>query len=182
MRAAKTLLIGTSVLILLSSCAASTPPLPPITSWGVFRNSELGFEIQYPHNTAIEIERYEEELDRTDFIQQKGIGEGTTFRLDVMDIGDMTLSAWLHDNDRMSQTAYEGEPSKEIIETKNMEFSGKPAIQRIELWDAAGFTTVVTYFKNGDQLYDFAVLPSSDIYNEQEKVIYDTMLMSLKLW
>ncbi len=90
-----------------------------------------------------------------------------------------SLEDWLSNRDKESATAYEGQPSKKILTTRQTVVSGYPALERKEEWLAAGFTTVVTYVKAEGSVYVIELLPQAELAAAELRRIYEAVVGSL---
>lgn len=90
-----------------------------------------------------------------------------------------SLEDWLQNRDKESATAYEGQPSKKILTTRQTVVSGYPALERKEEWLAAGFTTVVTYVKAENNIYVIELLPQAELAASELRSIYEAVVGSL---
>jgi hypothetical protein len=81
---------------------------------------------------------------------------------------NQTLTSYLQSIDKRNSTAWEGLPSKNILTSNSVTIGAIPGIERKEEWLAADYTTVVTYFKVSDYVFDFSIQPSNVKYPGSE--------------
>lgn len=145
-----------------TSSQQTTPtvqPLPtattnPITNWKVYRNEDFGFEIKIPSSWPDQIE------EASDLIRIKATDESyleITYEQNTLELSD-----YLIQKDTEASTAWEGQPSKEVIKAEENQIAGYESIRREEKWLAAGFSTTVIYLKAEDKIYTFSIIPVSE--------------------
>lgn len=119
-------------------------PIPTTTpifvDWKIYQNTQYGFEVSYPSSFTI--------IDNNDNGRFTGIKDNMYYQ--VIKDNSPTIADYLVKADKVSQTAWEGYPSIEVLETKKTVINGLNCIQRKENQFAAGFTALRTYFKKGN--------------------------------
>lgn len=114
-------------------------------------------------------------------------GEGGTFQAPdgsslSISVGETnskqeSLTDYLVELDSLQKTSWEGQPVKKVISSRNISIAGFPAVQRIEDWMAAGFTTINTYILVNQTIYSFFIIPSdlsydkTDVFKEYNSVL-----------
>jgi hypothetical protein len=119
-----------------------------ITDWKIYRNEEYGFEIKFPPNWVLNRKSVEENfVEYTDVstVLRKG---------DILEKGWIDFSIEIIPTTKTSlQEYFQGfneQGEREILEEKQITIDNLKAICREELWIAAGFPVISTYFlKNG---------------------------------
>ena len=126
----------------------------PTANWKSYKSEDFGFEIKIPPSWPDEIE------ESSDLIRIKATDESY---LEISYIqSDLELSDYIAEKDAEAATAWEGQPSKEVIKTQEGQTAGYESIRREERWLAAGFSTTVIYLKAEDKIYTFSIIPASE--------------------
>jgi hypothetical protein len=108
--------------------------------------------------------------------------DNSVFQSSAEETNNRTLVSYLQERDKQNAIGWEGQPSKKILSSKNVTVGNYPGVERIEEWLAAGYTTVVTYFKVGDYIYEASIQPSEiDYQNSQVYKNYYQILSSFRL-
>ena len=90
--------------------------------------------------------------------------DGSTFEILVSDLAPgTTLDQYLAQQDVIAQTAFEGQPSKQINSTNPITTpQGYIGVEREEIFLAAGLTGRVFYIESGTRIYALSIVPGSD--------------------
>lgn len=155
----------------------TTSPTPTITSAPqsevAYENKNLGYSFRYPENWQIN-----SIADTKNFY----LTTPSNNRLQISIVADnsKTIAEFLQKQDKISTTAYEGQPSKEIQSTKSTKIAGLNCIQREEYLIAADMTVTSTYFKNKNYFISFTLqaIPGNTI--DLDKPLYQQILSTIK--
>jgi len=119
--------------------------------WKTYRSEKYKYEIKFPPNWQLNRGSLEEDFVefsdapthlRTGEILKKG---WIDFSILIIPTEQISLPEYLQELDKTREKAYEGKPSVEILKEKSIKVSNLQAIQRQEIWIAAGFPTISTY-------------------------------------
>jgi len=154
-----------------------TTPTPTIISAPpsetIYENKNLGYSFKYPQNWQIN-----SIADTKNFY----LTTPSDNRLQISIVTDTskTIAEYLQKQDKISATAYEGQPSKEIKTTKSTKIAGLNCIQREEYLLAADMTVTSTYFKNKNYFISFTLqaIPGNTI--DLDKPLYQQILSTIK--
>lgn len=159
------------VLVMVTMKIISKPPNPqlspqptqnpieseapsPTAGWIIYTNNNLGFQVKIPKDWKTETHDEQPNLAWLKASDQSSI------EISVTNTTSGSLDDYLSGFDETSKTAWEGKPSKEIIQTKDFLLGEYPAKQRTEKWLAAGFETTATYSLIKGKVFSFTVTPS----------------------
>lgn len=146
-------------------------------SFKPYSDVALGFKIDYPPSWRIINYPHSQNDSAVAFQNESNSG----FKVVVSNLpSDQTLKTYLESADNRNKTADEGLPSKQVISSTEITVANVPGVQRIESWNAAGFKTIVTYFKWRSNLYTFILqIGTSGNYSEKDREIYNQILESV---
>lgn len=162
---------------------ADCPDEEDISSWKTYRNETHSFEIKYPSSwDELKYDPIYNYGDNAVLLRAEGESRGgLKISIDNVFSSNQTLEQFL------------GGPSKNVIETRSVTIAGSSAIQRKEFFEVAGFTTLTTYLKRGEWLYQFQLEPHypgdlesyeesyiSQSYTLEQEKIYNQILSSFK--
>lgn len=144
--------------------------------WNTYKNH--GFSIEYPPEYLVSEGK---DKDITSFIFSDGAGGGFTGFISFTE-ATSTLKEFLVASDKIAETANEGQPASEILESEDVNIKDYEAVIREENWLAPGFLTKVAYIKIGEKVYVFSLLPKAeDSYTESEAEVFQKFVESFKL-
>lgn len=158
-----------------------------ISTYQTFTNSQFGFSFQYPEGFSAQINDGDGSMSNnmiwvriycTDRNSSCGSKE---FRLYVQ-TSSSTLNAFVSQADKVSSAAYEGQPSVNVKSSNSTTIAGLNAIQRDETMNAAGFETMITYLRSGNNIYTFSIDPDEkgQTITTDNMQIYNNILSSFK--
>lgn len=147
-------------------------------SWISYVDKFFNYQINYPNNWT-KSDNYEN-IGKTDQRQVYLNGPIYSVGIGGSREKDLSLIDYLKRIDKISSTAFEGLPSKEIISSTNMVVNNVPAIQRQEKWLSAGFTTYVTYLLKDHNIITIIIIPYLGSDKPIDKQLYDEILQTLK--
>ena len=128
-----------------------TPSVQP------YRNGSYGYGIMVPASWR-QSEPVPEFPGRTVFQAP----DGSTFEITVTEGSFISPEQFLLDSDRISRTAYEGQPAKRILNSEATVAGGLKTVRRDEEWLAAGLTVKAAYIVRDSLVYTIVALPAAD--------------------
>ncbi|MBI2612017.1 hypothetical protein HYW54_04720 [Candidatus Gottesmanbacteria bacterium] len=160
-----------------SVSSSSIPTTITTANWKTFTNSQYRYEIKIPQTWNA--------LDPSpDFpnINEFQAPDTSSIRIMAEQYKTRELEMYLQEKDKVSSTAYEGEPSIKVISSRPITVSNYQAIEREEDWLAAGFNTKVTYLISGDKIVTLSLLPyaEKEITKMDAYLLYDQILQAFK--
>ncbi len=151
-------------------------------SWKTYTSDNYNFELKYPPSWTVQA-AHDDAYDAESLSFQAPDTSGVDLFVDA-DVKDKNLAEYMKAADEISKTAYEGQPSKEIVSSQNIMVAGQPAVRRVENLLAAGFTTISTYVMNGGNVYwlwlRVSGLEPNLKYTVEEQKNYDRVISSFK--
>lgn len=159
----------------------STQSQGELANWKTYTNTQYGFEVKIPSAWKV-LESYDNSnnSDAISFRSQDQSG----LNVFVSQISkNTTLTQYLKQADKDSQTAYEGYPSKMVLSSQQVTVGGLLAVKRAEDLQAAGFTTIQTYLIKGLGVYTFELMPNESSvpkYSLDEEKVYNQILSTFK--
>lgn len=162
-------------------------PVNPTASFTEYKNEKLGFALKIPGEWQVD--------DSTDTSLVRIMApDQSLLEIYADENGEDNLDAYLKAYDTVNETAWEGQPSKKVLESQDT-FVGKyTARLRLENWLAAGFETAVVYAEAENRIFVFTVIPTggnfraSEVYKNLETILptFDllkwTDISRWKLW
>jgi len=89
------------------------------------------------------------------------------------------LVVWLKKQDQLSATAFEGQPSIEVVTSTAIAIDGLPTIVRQQNFLASGLSGYVAYFKSGDKVFSIAL--TTDKLEQGLANFYSVFLSNFRL-
>ncbi|HJX46123.1 MAG TPA: hypothetical protein VJ399_03095, partial [Patescibacteria group bacterium] len=103
-----------------------------------------------------------------------------TISLIVTSDSALTLTEYLQKIDKLSETGYEGNPSKQVQSTKTIQVNGISCIQREEYLTAADITSIATHCKNKNVFVGLILVPTPGNTLNTDKINYDQILSTFR--
>jgi hypothetical protein len=153
----------------------TTIPVSTI-SQKTYKNIDPSFELEYPSTWKIDQEAL---LETGDYVYLASPNQ-SVFRVDISEDNSKTISEYLSKIDKQNLTGYEGKPSITVISTKKTIVANLNCIQRVENYNAAGFSVYSTYFKNGNNIYVLTLQPNEGALIPDDINIYQQILSTFK--
>lgn len=135
-----------------------------------YQNSGGDFSFEYPASWTIYSSTDSDIIFKTK--------ENNDLRISVASDSSPTIAAYLVKADKISGTAYEGEPSIEVKSTKKTVINNLSCIQREEYLIAADLTQTTTYFKKGSTVVSLSLTPTYGNTLVEDKKLYNKLLTS----
>ena len=176
------ILLGVFIGVLASSFVPAPSPISPPTPTPEVPPSNLqsltspiyNFSVQVPDNwTRVETS------SNFPYLFQFRASDESTFEVLVRDLPTgQTLEQYLSEQDEISQTAFEGQPSKKIISSQPITINGVEGVEREEEFLAAGLTGRVIYIVSTTNIYSLSFIPGpannvleSEVYKSKQTII-----------
>jgi len=150
-----------------------TPEVTPVSTVQTLESSEYNFTVQMPNTwTSLKNE------STPSYLFQYQAPDMSTFEVLVQDLpaGD-TLTDYLNSQNIISQTAFEGKPSKRVISSNEITIGGLVGIEREEEFLAAGLTGVVIYIPGKTKVYSLSFIPGNATIPFMESETYKSKQM-----
>jgi len=149
-----------------------------------YQQSVPGFEIEYPVTWSVinPPPKCVSSICNAGFLQAVD-GSGVVMSVESVsaEYVNQTLNQFLDRKDKTGQTVYGGSPSKTVLSEREISLDGTNAIQRIEMWNATGFKTVITYVKKSSLVYEFQLkVGSPGNYSVENLNNYNQILSTFK--
>jgi hypothetical protein len=158
---------------ILSTILVSSSEIKPTTiaTWKYYANELYRYAIQYP--AMLEM------TDSNSFVQFR-TQKNNMITMSATKTSYATITEYLTDLDKQSQTAWEGKPTVSITSTKKTKINEFSVVEREEHMLAADLTRTVTYFKIGSYIiaYSFIAAPGNE--KTEDMKIYFAMRQTLK--
>jgi hypothetical protein len=139
--------------------------------WKTFSSIQGGFEFPYPSDSTLN------ESGQGGVIHTKS---NNYIKFYFTNDTSSTIQDYLAKVDKISQTAYEGQPSIEVHSTKKTVINSLNCIQRQEYLIAADITQTITYFKKGTVVVSIALSPTPGNVLTYDELIYQYTLSNFK--
>jgi hypothetical protein len=149
--------------------AIPSPTITQIGDWKIYDNKINGVSFKYPSAWILG----EDGKIKTD----------NNYYLVITTETDTSplISDYLVKRDKISATAYEGQPSVQVKSTKKSKVNDLSYIQREEYLIAADFTEIATYFKSGDKVIRIALELTPGYGLNDDGKVYNQILASFTL-
>lgn len=140
-------------------------PTSSVSDWQTYSNPDYSFN--YPQGLVV--------INNGLILSQ----DNKIFFTKVSD-SSKTITEYLVKQDKISSTAWEGQPSIQVKNTKKTIINGLNCIQRQEYLLAADFGVISTYFKNGNNIYkiQFQSVPNNS--TESDIFMFNQILSTFK--
>jgi len=171
-------LISTTTILFLKPsvrrpAVISPSPTPINTStWNTYNQKQNGFEFKYPASWENSDSRDSNNYFKTDANNTVGFNVDTDT--------SVTIADYLQKVDKLSKTAFEGQPSIQVQSTLKTLINGLNCIQRQEYLIAAGLTQINTYFKKGSVVVSVSLRPSPGNTISEDRLLYNQLLSTFK--
>src|SRR4030042_3463194 len=155
-----------------SETTTPSPTSESTENWKTHINTKYGFTFRYP-------------LTWEDFGDGDSSGyfkteSNNTISLIVTSDSALTLTEYLQKIDKLSETGYEGNPSKQVQSTKTIQVNGISCIQREEYLTAADITSIATHCKNKNVFVGLILVPTPGNTLNTDKINYDQILSTFR--
>jgi hypothetical protein len=127
----------------------------PTSDWAPYVNKTLTFQLKTPKDWQVEVN---DEQKNTVWLKAP---DESQIEIVATDSADLTISAYIDRITLESQTAWEGQPSKEYGQRTDTIVGNFEAIKVPIKYLAAGFSTTTTYAKVDQKIFSFTILPSA---------------------
>jgi len=169
--------LASSFIPLSPSGAPATPSPTPeavVSLYQSVKSDENGFSVQVPKDW-VSLER----TAATPYLFQYQALDSSTFEILVRDLpAGKTLTQYLADEDAITKTAFEGKPSKRILNSQPIVINGVSGIEREEEFLAAGLLGRVVYLPGKTNVYALSFIPkdstpgiSSEVYKAKQVIL-----------
>ncbi|MCX6726571.1 MAG: hypothetical protein NTY75_02000 [Candidatus Shapirobacteria bacterium] len=108
------------------------------------------------------------------------LSQGNKITFTTVSDSSKTIADYLIKQDKISQTAWEGQPSYQVTNTKKTVINCLNCVQRQEYLLAADLNVISTYFKNGNNIYKVQFQPIPGNSTESDIFMYDQILSTFK--